>query len=117
MANVDVDNFRRFFFTLERDLMYRHLKSLVLQVSFEMKYAYINIVVDDIPTQILLTILLFIDHFSWCKLNVYIIHTAKRNCARKNDTLRKIDKKMKVKRVRKKLIKCSSDIHLIQFKN
>ena len=69
------------------------------------------ILVVDIPTQILLTILLSIDHSSRCKLKVYnshqretpydklkvyiIIHAPKRNHLRQIDIFRKTNKGMK----------------------
>ena len=67
------------------------------------------------PTQILLTILLSIHHFSRCKLKVYI--TPKRNHLRQLNSFRKIGKTLKVKRVSKIWVRMSTiNIHLFPFK-
>ena len=61
----------------------------------------------DIPAQILLTIMGYIDHSSRCKLDVYIIaHTKEKPCTT-NDTFCKICKAMSVKRVSKIWLKMS----------
>ena len=76
------------------------------------------ILVVDIQTQILLTILLLIDHFSRCKLKVYIItHTKKKPFTTNWFFFSKIVKVMKVKRVSKIWARmCTTNIHLLQFK-
>ena len=57
-------------------MIYQYLKSAFLQVTlnFELEWGE-QILVVDIPTQILLIILLFIDHTSRCKLKVYVTFT------------------------------------------
>ena len=70
--------------------------------------------VVDIPTQILLTILLSIDYYSRCKLKVYILIHIKEKPI---DIFHKTDKARKVKRVSKIWVRMSTtDIHLLQFK-
>ena len=74
-----------------------------------------NIVVD-IPPQILLTILLSIDHSSRCKLKVYMITHTMRNYLRQIDIFIKIVKAKKVKRVNKIWVRMlTTNIHSIQF--
>ena len=78
-GECDIRNFRRCFFCMSSDV-------LAFKVPHFYKWLWISnwskwILVVDIPTQILLTILLFIDHSSWCKLKVYkIIHTKEKPC-------------------------------------
>ena len=55
----------------------------------------------DIPTQILLIIVLFIDHFSRCKLKAYMITHTKKMHLRQIDIFRKSGKAMEVKIVSK----------------
>ena len=88
--------------------MYWHSKSLFLQVTsnFELNNAYLVI---DIQTQILLTILLTMNHVLRGKLKVYIITHTKRETIHHKVTLfaKSI---MKVKRVNKIELEC---LHII----
>ena len=84
-------------------LMYRHSKSSFLQVVLNWSKWML---VVDIPTQILLTILLFIDYSSRCKLKVYLItHTKRETITKKLMFFIKLVKAMKVKRV-SKILEC-----------
>ena len=75
MTNLMLEIFREFSWV--RVLIYQHSKFMFFASDYEFLIEVNEyLIVVDILTQILLTILLSIDYFSRCKLNVYIItHT------------------------------------------